>query len=132
MVVRIDGAALERMLRAPEGLVARDLLRRANRVANTARLLCPVDTGRLRGSITAQLVETSVGPAAVVGTNVEYAQFVHDGTGMFGPHHTPIVPVRAKFLRWQPKGQKEFVYRRSVQGMPGRPFLRDALASAFI
>lgn len=39
--------------------------------------LCPVDTGRLRNSITHAIDDG--GKAAVVGTNVEYALFVHEG-----------------------------------------------------
>ena len=43
-----------------------------------AKELCPVDTGRLRNSITH---ETAAGEKAVyIGTNVEYAQFVEGGT----------------------------------------------------
>lgn len=41
-----------------------------------------VDTGRLRNSITHAIMEDagSRGAAAVVGTNVEYAKYVHNGT----------------------------------------------------
>lgn len=40
--------------------------------------LCPVDTGRLRNSITHTI--DAGGKAALIGTNVEYAQAVHNGT----------------------------------------------------
>lgn len=40
--------------------------------------LCPVDTGRLRNSITHTI--DADGKAAIVGTNVEYALYVHEGT----------------------------------------------------
>lgn len=43
-----------------------------------AARLCPVDTGRLRNSITHAI--DSDGKAAVIGTNVEYALYVHEGT----------------------------------------------------
>lgn len=46
-----------------------------------AKLLAPVDTGNLRGSI-ARRIE---GNAAVVGTNVEYAQHVEYGTVKMQP-----------------------------------------------
>lgn len=43
-----------------------------------AKQLCPVDTGRLRNSITHQV---SLGESAVyIGTNVEYAPYVELGT----------------------------------------------------
>lgn len=41
-----------------------------------AKLVCPVDTGRLRNSIT----HTVNGDAAYIGSNVEYAGFVEQGT----------------------------------------------------
>lgn len=42
-----------------------------------AKRLCPVDTGRLRNSITHAFVTDK---EIVVGTNVEYAVYVHEGT----------------------------------------------------
>lgn len=44
-----------------------------------AKKTCPVDTGRLRNSITWAL--SSGEKAVYVGTNVEYAFSVHEGTG---------------------------------------------------
>lgn len=43
-----------------------------------AKMLCPVDTGRLRNSIT-HTVDVA-GQKAYVGTNVEYAAYVEFGT----------------------------------------------------
>lgn len=43
-----------------------------------AAALCPVDTGRLRNSITHTI--ESDGSAAIIGTNVSYAKHVHMGT----------------------------------------------------
>ena len=40
--------------------------------------ICPVDTGRLRNSIT-HAIDID-GKAAIIGTNVEYALYVHEGT----------------------------------------------------
>ena len=48
-------------------------------VNRLAKLFCPVDTGRLRSSI--QIVEFNPqAPSAVVGTDVEYAEYVEFGT----------------------------------------------------
>lgn len=46
-----------------------------------AKLMCPVDTGRLLNSIT----HTSDGEAAYIGTNVEYAPYVEYGTSKTAP-----------------------------------------------
>ncbi len=45
-----------------------------------ARRKCPVDTGRLRNSITHEVDGYGSGIKAVVGTNVEYASYVENGT----------------------------------------------------
>ena len=44
-----------------------------------AKRLCPVDTGRLRNSIT-HTTRSEPGPVAYIGTNVEYAPYVELGT----------------------------------------------------
>lgn len=45
-----------------------------------AKLKCPVDTGRLRNSITHAIEMHLLSGEAYVGTNVEYAQYVELGT----------------------------------------------------
>jgi HK97 gp10 family phage protein len=52
----------------------------ALRVQNTARILAPVDTGRLRASIMATRGKDGTGPFVDIGTNVEYAGYVEFGT----------------------------------------------------
>jgi HK97 gp10 family phage protein len=47
---------------------------------NRAKSLCPVDTGRLRDSITWQMGMVMGLPAARIGTDVEYAPYVELGT----------------------------------------------------
>lgn len=44
-----------------------------------AKRLCPVDTGRLRNSIT-HTTRSEPGPVEYIGTNVEYAPYVELGT----------------------------------------------------
>lgn len=78
--LRFDPAALERLFLSDNGPVAKDLQRRALQVDRQAKQLCPVDTGRLRSSITNQLAADHQGLYADIGTNVEYAVFVELGT----------------------------------------------------
>jgi phage gpG-like protein len=125
------------MLKAPTGGVARDLLRRGLLVETQAKRNLGgvggpkrIDTGRLRASITTQLTTRDGAPAVLIGTNVFYAKWVHDGTGVHGPRSTRIVPKTAKFLRFRPKGSRKFVYRRSVAGMVRNQFLKNALVAA--
>ena len=44
-----------------------------------AKAKCPVDTGRLRNSIT-HVLKGDVSPAVYIGTNVEYGKYVEEGT----------------------------------------------------
>jgi hypothetical protein len=51
-----------------------------------------------------------------------YSEFVHEGTGLFGPHKTKIVPKTKQALYWP--GARHPV--RSTKGMRGNPFVRKA------
>lgn len=78
--VVLDQAAIARLLTGPESIVGRDLARRAVKVESAAKRLCPVDTGRLRASITHSLERDGKGLVAFVGSNVHYAIFQELGT----------------------------------------------------
>lgn len=80
MRVNVDRAAVDRLLNGPDGDVARDLARRAVKVETAAKRLAPVDTGRLRSSLTHERGRDEKGLVARVGTNVDYAIFVELGT----------------------------------------------------
>jgi HK97 gp10 family phage protein len=51
------------------------------RVESAAIRGCPVDTGRLRASITHEIASDVEGLVGRVGTDVEYAPYVEFGTG---------------------------------------------------
>lgn len=133
---RLNPVAIRALLAGDEGPVARELLVRGYRVQSRAKQNLSgstgsgpkrVDTGRLRASITVQLVRRGGYPAVRIGTNVKYAMWVHDGTGLYGPRHTYIYPKVKRYMRWRPKGGTGFVYARRTKGMRGNPFLTDAL-----
>lgn len=92
-------AALNELLHSQNGQVARALLKRGLKVESAAKRRVKADHGRLRQSITHALVSDNGVVACRVGTDVKYAPYVHGGTGIYGPHHTPIRPVRASVLR---------------------------------
>jgi hypothetical protein len=119
-------AALQEVLRLA---TSKALTRAAIQVQNEARRLCPVDTGTLRRSINFVVEgESAESMRARVGTNVDYALNVERGTGIYGPHGTPIVPVHATMLRFPVKGGA-IVFARSVKGRRATPFLKPALAA---
>lgn len=134
---RLDTSAIRVLLTSPQRGVVQDLLRRGLLVETQAKRNLGgiggpkrIDTGRLRASINTQLVHRNDGLAVLVGTNVKYARFVHDGTGLYGPRHQRIRPIRRKFLRFRPRGARSWVYARSVKGSPGNAFLKNALPAA--
>lgn len=128
--LQINNAAVRALLTDPRGGIADDLLRRGHNVEALAKKFAPSRTGKLRASITTKLVKFNGNLAVLVGSNLNYAMYQHEGTGIYGPHGTPIVPVHAKFLRFQPTGSKGFVYAKEVRGTPPTFFLKRALVAA--
>jgi hypothetical protein len=134
---RLDLGAIRTLLTSPQGGVVQDLMRRGLLVETQAKRNLAgvdgpkrIDTGRLRSSINTQVVSRNGDPAVLVGTNVHYAMFVHEGTGLYGPRHQVIRPKNRRFMRFRPRGSRRWVYARQTRGMPGNPFLRNALPAA--
>lgn len=100
-----------------------ELREAARQVVNRARVLCPVDTGRLRASIRAEQPRFfSLRGSVTVGSDVEYAGFVNDGTK---PHR--IRPRNAKVLRFNVGGRTVFARVVNHPGTKAKPFLDRAL-----
>ena len=78
--VVLDQANLTKLLESEQGPVGRELTRRTIKVDRSAKDRCPVDTGRLRSSITWRLGRDGRGLLGIVGTNVAYAPHVEFGT----------------------------------------------------
>lgn len=81
---------------------------------------CPVQDGRLRSSITHSVTETEEQVAGRVGTNVGYAPYVHEGTGIYAEggngRQTPWSYIDEK------TGERVFTH-----GQKPNPFLRNAM-----
>jgi len=78
--VVFDQAALAELFESPAGPIGKHLVKTAFKVERRAKELAPVDTGRLRASITHEIGADSQGLVATVGTNVVYAPFLEYGT----------------------------------------------------
>jgi hypothetical protein len=134
--VVFNDAALQQLLTSPDGPVARDLLRRAINVETQAKLNATgqnggprVQTGRLRASIRHQLDSDSRGMVARIGSNVEYARYVEEGTE---PHRITAGALTGrsskKALHW--KGARHPVLAVNHPGSRARPYLMPALVAA--
>lgn len=76
-----DEDAIQRLFHGPDGEIAKALTRVAVQVEGGAKRRAPVDTGRLRSSITHTPVERDGDElVARIGTDVEYAPYVELGT----------------------------------------------------
>jgi hypothetical protein len=151
VTLRLSTAQTKELLKGNTGPVLADLKRRCIRVQTAAVRLAPVDRGRLRQSITHEIRATPSGFVGRVGSNLPYARWVHDGTGIYGPKGQPIRPKTKPFLAWQTRGITSvrassvpgrgavvsrsqtgtgWAYAREVKGVPPNPFLLKALPAA--
>lgn len=132
-------AALVTLLESPEGEVAKDLLRRAINVESQAKLNASgqgggpnVRTGRLRASIRHQLDRDERGLVARIGSNVEYARYVEEGTKDNPPGRIMAGAFtgrsRKRALHW--KGARHPVVAVNHPGNRAYPYLRPALTAA--
>lgn len=106
----------------------------ADEIEAVATVNAPEDTGELKAHATERrdLKRRVQGPGGlVVKSEISvpkvpvYAKWVHDGTGVYGPKATPIVPRRAPFMRFQIDGK--WFAKRSVLGQQPQPYLREAV-----
>lgn len=90
-------------------------------VESKAKENCPVDSAHLRNSITHEAVVNNGKVTGVVFTPVEYAPYVHNGTGIYAKNG------QGRKTSWAYKGEDGKVYFTS--GQEAEPFLMDALKS---
>lgn len=83
-----------------------------------------MDTGKLHQSINFRKSRGNYPVTTYnVGTPLQYGLYQEVGT------QGPITPKNSKFLRFKPKGSNTFVFARSVRGIDGAHYLRDAVQS---
>lgn len=122
MATTVDTEAFERDLNKyinellPEA-VTRGLKKACIAVEVQAKRNCPVDDGVLRASITHEID----GLAGYVGSGVEYAPYVHQGTGIYA------VNGDGRKTPWIYKDAEGKVHR--TVGQKPQPFLQEAVDS---
>jgi HK97 gp10 family phage protein len=86
-------------------------------VERVAKENCPAETGELRNSITYEIGDKE----GRVGTNLEYAPYVHQGTGIYAANGDGRKDV--PWVYFDERKQQWF----STSGQKPQPFLQDAL-----
>lgn len=82
----------------------------------------PVDHGLLRKWYPASVSDDEI----IIKTPAEYAKYVNDGTGVFGPRGTPIThPSIGKHFVFQAGGK--LVFTRQIMGQPGQHFVERSI-----
>ena len=81
-----------------------------------------IDSGKMVNTVQQRDVpgRSVMQPAIAVGTPVPYVKFQEYGTRAHGP-------VRAKYLRFKPKGSSSFVFAKWVRGVRPARFAQNAL-----
>src|SRR3954465_15159118 len=86
-VVTLNDAAIAELLTGQSGPVYAEVHRRTLKVHAAAAQNCPVDTGRLRSSIRWAMIKDNRGLVGIVGSDVESAGYVEDGTKFMDGRH---------------------------------------------
>ncbi len=95
-------------------------------VESRSKKLTPVDTGRLRASLTHRLDASPLPRYAEVGTNVDYAKYVHEGRKV-GSKMPPIAALTKWAKRHNIKSVWMLARRIKARGIKPRRFLVQAL-----
>jgi HK97 gp10 family phage protein len=111
MVSDLQGPPLVNAMRDCTLLVLRD-----------AKIMAPVDTGRLRASITPQVVSSGNVVQGIVGSNVKYAPFVEKGTR---PHWPPFRAL-AGWARRHGMNEAQVWFAIGIKGTKAHPYLQPA------
>jgi HK97 gp10 family phage protein len=123
--VKIEGKLLKALIENP-GEVSRKMLwsgmvNLVEEIEARAVKEVPVKTSNLMHSITSNV--RADGTRGEVRATAPYAEFVHRGTGLFGPFKQRIFPTTKKALFWL--GASHPV--KSIKGMKPNPFFTRAL-----
>lgn len=123
--LRIDHPQMQAIV----GRISQEAIMRAAQQTRSRYSANIVQAGRVRTGDMHQKVEAREilggrwdSPKAAVGTPVKYAKYQEYGTRAHGP-------VRAKALRFKPKGSSTFVFAKWVRGVTPAKFARRALDS---
>lgn len=116
--VKFDAAAMDWLLRAPNGGVGRHLGVMGIRIIAMAKRLTGNNTGRLAKSLQMRQTRVAGGQQVRVFSNVNYAYFVHEGTR---PH--VIDPPGNRAMVFNAGGRRVYAEKVNHPGTRGKRYL---------
>lgn len=121
MKIKLDKEKFVRMMESyadrKEAQIRQGLTKCCIEVQRSAMKRCPKDTTALRQSITYKVEMQGAKAMGVVGSELEYAPYVHEGTGVHAENGRLDVP-------WSYQDEKGDWH--TTDGMEPNPFLEDA------
>jgi hypothetical protein len=120
--VHVDPVALAELVGNGAGPIVRDHKRRAANVQTAAKVIVRKRTRKLEHSIVTRTTVTGLRINTIIGTDLPYALYEHDGTR---PHI--IRPRKKKVLRFPAGGGVVFARSVNHPGTTGSFFLARAL-----
>jgi len=130
---------MNRLLRSRDGVVGRDMMRRARRVANEAQSLAPIGVvrgGTLRASIVASVEFRNRVPAGIVQAKARHGMWVHEGTGLYAgrgyiyPKSAPFMVFSTAYGRYNLPTDGRFYFADRIKGQKPQPFMYAAVRAA--
>jgi HK97 gp10 family phage protein len=97
-------------------------------VEGKAKANVPKITSNLARTINSAVVPLGAEVKGIVSASANYARFVEEGTGLFGPKKELIRPKTKKFMKWN--GSNGPVFARTTKGQHPKHFMRDAFNSS--
>jgi len=113
---------LDNFLNNPQGEVGQWLRKRGHMMMMAAKAQVPTGTGKLRASIKMIHSRNGLGQYIDIGSNLNYALYVHEGTR---PHE--IVPENNKVLRFSGGGRVIYTHKVEHPGTRPNKYLSDQL-----
>ena len=121
-IININKPTLDYTVNSPQGEVGQWLRKRGYMMMMAAKAQVPTGTGKLRASIKMIHNRASYGQYIDIGSNLDYALYVHEGTR---PHE--IIPEKAKILRFSGGGRVIYTHKVEHPGTRPNKYLSDQL-----
>jgi len=115
-------ALMKKLGRDVDGGLRAGLTRLVEVIEGKAVKGAPVRTSNLANAISSSVDDDGEAGRVFVSGAAPYGEYVHFGTGIFGPRRQRIRPKKARALFWPGPAHPVM----SVAGMKARPFLHDA------